>query len=92
MRVCSSTYLINRQCIRVPGFDSRLVDVNYSDADFGAHLSDNAASGSPHISSPNAAYLLYLKHLGTKTFSFSHLADAFVQSDVQMREQLSYEQ
>lgn len=72
-----SSYLIYRQSIRVPSFDSGLIDIHNSDCDLGAHLCNHSARRTPYIAGPNATNLLYLKHLARrqgKNVSMRHTA------------------
>lgn len=73
------SYLIDGQCVRVPGFDARLVDVHDGHRDLWTHVSDDTAGWTTDIPGSNTTDPLYLKHLGGVQIN-SYLVTADIKS------------
>lgn len=58
----SDVYLVDWECVWIPGIDSGLIDIHNSNFDVRAHLCNNTTGWPTNITSTNAANLLNLKH------------------------------
>lgn len=58
----SGIYLVDWECVWIPGIDSGLIDIHNSNFDTGAHLRNNTTSWPTNVTSTNAANLLNFKH------------------------------
>lgn len=58
----SDVYLVDWECVWIPGIDSGLIDIHNSNFDVRAHLCNNTTGWPTNITSTNAANLLNLEH------------------------------